>query len=209
MTPMKKIDRDHRGSAAGIDRRDDTRELESRHSMPTDPPSEQTTSPGGDPAVRLAVPSDATAINDILNYYVVHTTATFITVPGTASERLVWLKERDAIHPVIVVEHDGSIAGWASLSAFRPRQAYRQTAEVGVYVRHDLQRRGIGRTLVSELIVRARALGHHVLVGGCCHESTASLALMESLGFTQVARFREVGRKFDRWLDVIFLQLIL
>jgi L-amino acid N-acyltransferase YncA len=163
----------------------------------------------GAPAVRLAVPSDAAAINDILNYYIVHTTATFITVPNTVTERVVWLNDREAIHPVIVAELDGFVAGWASLSAFRPRQAYRQTAELGVYVRHDLHRRGIGRALVSELIVRARALGHHVLVGGCCHESTASLALMESLGFTQVARFREVGRKFDRWLDVIFLQLIL
>lgn len=158
------------------------------------------------PVVRLAVAADAAAINDILNYYVIHSTATFITVPQTIEERLAWLRDRQEIHPVIVAELDGLVAGWASLSMFRPRQAYRQTAELGVYVRDDLHRRGIGRALVSELIVRARALGHHVIVGGCCHESTASVALMQSLGFAEVARFREVGRKFDRWLDVIFLQ---
>jgi L-amino acid N-acyltransferase len=161
------------------------------------------------PQLRLAQPSDAAAINDILNHYVVHSTATFITVPQTLEERLTWLGDRQDMHPVIVAELDGAVVGWAALSAFRTRQAYRQTVEFGVYVRHDLHRRGVGRALVAELIVRARALGHHVLVGGCCHESTASLALMESFGFTQAARFREVGRKFDRWLDVIFLQLIL
>ena len=160
-------------------------------------------------AVRTATEADVTAITDIFSHYVVHSTATFMTSPPTLEQQRTWLRDREPIHPVIVAEAEGLVVGWASLSAFRTREAYRQTAELGVYVRHDRHRQGIGRTLVGELIVRARALGHHVMVGGCCHESTASLALMASLGFTQVARFREVGRKFDRWLDVIFLQLFL
>jgi L-amino acid N-acyltransferase len=161
------------------------------------------------PEIRDATPADVAAITGILNHYVVHSTATFITTPQTVEERLEWLTDREPIHPVVVAVAGSEVIGCASLSSFRPREAYRQTVEFGVYVRHDRHRQGVGRALVADLIARARALGHHVIVGGCCHESTASLALMQSFGFEQVARFREVGRKFDRWLDVIFLQLML
>jgi phosphinothricin acetyltransferase len=160
-------------------------------------------------AVRLATDADAPAINDILNHYVVHSTATFILEPQTLEERLEWMHDRGSLHPVIVAELDGAIAGWAALAPFRARQGYRQTVEFGVYVHHDRHRQGLGRALLADLIARARAAGGHVLIGGCCHESEASLALMQSFGFTEVARFREVGRKFDRWLDVVFLQLFL
>jgi phosphinothricin acetyltransferase len=72
-----------------------------------------------------------------------------------------------------------------------------------------MHRRGIGRALLADLTARARALGHHTLVGGCCSESAAVIALLEASGFSRVAHFREVGRKFGRWLDVVFLQRLL
>ena len=160
-------------------------------------------------SIRLAARADARDINDIQNHYVVHSTATFLIDPLTLEQRLNWLENRSQAHPVIVAQADGLVAGWGSLEVFRARPAYRHTAEFSIYVHHERHRQGIGRAIVGDLVKRARALGHHTLVGGCCSESTAVIALLEASGFSRVAHFREVGRKFDRWLDVIFLQRIL
>ncbi len=160
-------------------------------------------------SIRLATRADAEAINGIQNHYVVHSTATFLTEPLTLEQRLAWLEGRSPAHPVIIAQAAGAVVGWGSLEIFRPRPAYRHTTEFSLYVHHEWHRRGIGRALLAELVERARAIGHHTLVGGCCSESTAVIALLESSGFSRVAHFREVGRKFDRWLDVVFLQRIL
>jgi phosphinothricin acetyltransferase len=159
-----------------------------------------------DCSIRLATRADAEDINGIQNHYVVHSTATFLTDPLTLEQRLAWLENRSQAHPVIVAQVDDSVVGWGSLEVFRGRPAYRHTAEFSIYVHHERHRRGIGRAILAELVTRARALGHHALVGGCCSESTAVIALLEGSGFFRVAHFREVGRKFDRWLDVVFLQ---
>ena len=92
---------------------------------------------------------------------------------------------------------------------FRARAAYAQTAEVAVYLREDFHRRGIGRMIIGELQARARLLGHHILVGVCCSETQASIGLLEACGFTRVGHLREVGRKFDRWLDIVILEQVL
>lgn len=160
-------------------------------------------------SIRLATAGDAAAINDIQNHYVVNSTATFHTEPLTLEERLAWLKNRSASHPVTVADIEGAVVGWGALEIFRSRPAYRHTAEFSVYSHHDWHRRGVGRAIMSDLMTRARALRYHALVGGCCSESTAVIALLESLGFERVAHFREVGRKFDRWLDVVFLERLL
>ncbi|MBI3044472.1 MAG: N-acetyltransferase [Betaproteobacteria bacterium] len=160
-------------------------------------------------SIRLASRDDAGAINDIQNHYVVRSTATFLTEPLTLEQRLAWLDGRSPLHPVNVAQVGGAVVGWGSLEVFRARPAYRHTAELSVYIHPDWHRRGIGRAIVNELLARARALGHHALVGGCCSETTAAIALLEASGFSRVAHFREVGRKFDRWLDVVFLQRLL
>ena len=157
-------------------------------------------------SVRLATPDDAGVINDIQNHYVAGSTATFHTETQTLDERLAWLECRSPVHPVIVAQVDGSVVGWGSLEVFRGRPAYRHTAELSVYVHQDCHRRGIGRAILADLLARARSLGHHTLVGGCCSETTAAIALLEASGFSHAGHFREVGRKFDRWLDVVFLQ---
>ena len=163
----------------------------------------------GDSSIRLATRADATAINDIQNYYVVGSTATFHTEPLTLDERLAWLNNRTSDHPVTVAEADGGIVGWGALEVFRGRRAYRHTAEFSVYVHHERHRQGVGRAIMTDLVARARALQYHALVGGCCSESTAVIEMLEAMGFERVAHFREVGRKFERWLDVVFLELVL
>ncbi len=160
-------------------------------------------------SIRLATRADADAINDIQNHYVVGSTGTFHTEPLTLDERLAWLENRAPAHPVTVAEVDGCIVGWGALEVFRGRRAYRYTAEFSVYVHHEWHRRGVGRAIMTDLVSRARALQYHALVGGCCTESTAVISMLEAMGFDRVAHFREVGRKFDRWLDVVFLELVL
>jgi L-amino acid N-acyltransferase YncA len=159
--------------------------------------------------IRLAARTDAAAINDIQNYYVVNSTATFLTEPVALAQRTTWLEDRLPVHPVTVAQVDGLTVGWGALDFFRTRPAYRRTTEFSVYVHQSWHRRGIGRVIVSDLVERARALGHHALVGGCCSESTAVIALLETMSFSRVAHFPEVGYKFERWLDVVFLQRLL
>ena len=158
--------------------------------------------------IRLATVADADAINAIYNHYVRTSAATFQVEDETTEERVEDLRTRPENQPVIVLEVDGEIVGFGALSPFRSRCAYRDTIELTVYVRHDSHRRGSGRVIVRDLIERARSLGYHTILAASCAESVASIALLKSLGFVDAGRLREVGRKFGRRLDVVYLQRI-
>ena len=160
-------------------------------------------------AVRPATVDDLPAVREIYNHYVATTTCTFQLEPETLAERERWFHDRDQRHAVTVAESDGVVAAWASLSPWKSRCAYEHSAEVSVYVRHDRRRMGLGRALLRDLIARARSSRMHTLIAGVCTEHPGSIALHESEGFERAALFRQVGRKFDRWLDVAYLQLML
>src|SRR4051812_30807633 len=104
--------------------------------------------------IRLATRTDILTINAIYNHYVACSTCTYQTEPSTLVEREVWFLAHDESHPVTVMQVDNEILGWGSLSKFHQRSAYRHTVENSVYVRHDCQRRGIGRALLEDLILR-------------------------------------------------------
>ena len=157
--------------------------------------------------IRLAEESDAKAISAIYNYYVRESTCTFDLEIESIQRRLDWLRAHDDHHPVTVCCVDQNVIGWASITRWHARPAYSQTVEFSVYIDHRWHRRGIGRSLLIDLIDRAKTIGFHVLIGGVCTEQVASMELQKSLGFVEVARYTEVGRKFDRWLDVAYLQL--
>ena len=159
--------------------------------------------------IRPATEADLAAIRDIYNHYVERSTCTFQIEPDTEAERLAWFRGRSPAHPVTVAEAGGEVVGWAALSPWKSRAAYARSVEASVYVRPDRHRRGVGRALLLDLIRRARELGHHALIGGACTEHPASVALQESLGVERVGCFREVGHKVGRWLDVVYLQLLL
>ena len=165
------------------------------------------------PTIRLATAADLPAINDIYNYYVPRSTCTYQLEPETIESRRSWFDDHPPErYPVVVAElpdSPGEIAGWGSLSKFRERAAYAPTVEASVYIRHDQHRRGLGRAILLVLIARAKTAGFHSLIGGASADQTASIALQESLGFRRVAEFKEVGYKFNQWLDVIYLQLML
>jgi L-amino acid N-acyltransferase YncA len=159
--------------------------------------------------ISLATVADAEAINAIYNHYVRTSAATFQVEDETTEERVEELRTRPRNQPITVLEVDGKIVGWGALSPFRSRCAYRDTIELSVYVRHDCHRRGLGRVIVLDLIERARSFGYYTLLAASCEESVASVALLHSLGLRETGRLREVGCKFGRRFDVIYLQLML
>jgi L-amino acid N-acyltransferase len=159
--------------------------------------------------VRLAEEADLRAINAIYNHYVLNATCTYQVTPESDEARVEWFRRRGEKHPVTVAEIANEIVGWGALNVFHAREAYARTVENSVYVHPDWQRRGIGRTLLQDLVVRARALGHHAIIAGISAEQQASVALHESHGFVKAGYLREVGYKFGQWLDVVTYQLLL
>ena len=159
--------------------------------------------------IRLATEADLGAINDIYNHYVIHSTCTYQEQPESLDSRIRWFQQHDKTHPVIVAVEAGQVVGWGSLSVYHPRSAYRRTVEDSIYIHHQHHRRGIGSRLLQELIAAARQLGYHALIAGADTEQAGSLALHAKFGFETIGRFRQVGFKFDRWLDVIYMELIL
>jgi phosphinothricin acetyltransferase len=160
-------------------------------------------------AIRLATERDLDDIRAIYDHYVATSTCTYQLSAETPHARATWFASHGPRHPVIVAEIDGAIVGWGSLSVHNPREGYARTVDDSLYVRHDFHRRGVGRAILADLIERARSLDHHVVVAGVDAEQTPSLALHASFGFREVGRFREVGFKFGRALDVVYLQKVL
>ena len=159
--------------------------------------------------LRDATEADLSAINAIYNHCVLTSTCTYQLTPETEEARRAWFAGRGPRHPVIVAELDGAVAGWGSLSAYHKREAYAATVENSVYVSHLHQRRGLGTKIMEELIRRARAAGVHSIIAGVSADQEGSIALHRSLGFKDCGRMREVGSKFGRMLDVVYMQLMI
>ena len=158
--------------------------------------------------IRDARLEDLEAILAIYNEVIVNSTAVYYFEPVDLGERAAWFaSRRSAGFPVLVASERGEIVGFASFGAFRAAPGYAWTVEHTVHVRAARRGQGIGRTLVGDLIDRARAHGKHVMIGGVDADNAGSLAFHRRLGFTPVAHFHQVGRKFDRWLDLVFVEL--
>jgi phosphinothricin acetyltransferase len=162
----------------------------------------------GDAAVRAVVAGDASGIAEIYNHYVATTVVTFEEAPVSAAEMARRIGEAgSASLPWLVAERQGKVAGYAYASPWKARSAYRFSVEVTVYVDPGCPRQGIGRRLYEELLPGLRARGIHSAFGVIALPNEASVALHERFGFAKVAHLREVGFKFDRWIDVGYWQL--
>ena len=161
--------------------------------------------------IRDASEADLPGILAIYNDAVQHTTAIWNETLVDLANRRAWLTERTgAGFPVLVmVDSAGAVLGYASYGPWRPHDGYRHTVEHSVYVRSDQRGQGLGVLLMQALIERARAAGLHVMVGAIESENTASIRLHQRLGFVTTGQMPQVGRKFGRWLDLTFMQLIL
>ncbi len=160
--------------------------------------------------IEAAAPADIPAIAGILNDAIVNTVAAWREAPMTEEEMATWFEGRERDYAVLVARGaDGAVLGYASYGAFRAYSGYRHTVEHSVYVRKDVRGQGIGTALLSRLVERARGQGLHVMVGGLEAGNEASLRLHVAQGFVETARMPEVGRKFERWLTLVFVQKLL
>jgi L-amino acid N-acyltransferase YncA len=159
--------------------------------------------------IRLARTEDLPAINSIYNHYVLESTCTYQETPEPMAARLAWFDRHGPGHPITVAELDGQVVGWGSLSPYHSRSAYRHTVENSVYVDWRRLRHGLGGAILGDLIVRAGALGHRTIVALIDESQQASVALHERHGFERVGTLKDVGYKFNRWLNVVYMQRLL
>jgi len=167
----------------------------------------------GTVTLRLATVADAEQIRAIYNHEVMHTTATFDLVPRSLPDQQAWLAARSgAFSTVVAIDPDdpeGEVVGFAALSPYKERAAYRTSVEDSVYVRRDRAGQGIGRLLLGELLQVAANSGFHAVFARINAASDASIALHRACGFELVGVEREVGRKFNRWHDVALMEHLL
>jgi phosphinothricin acetyltransferase len=164
--------------------------------------------PEGPLSIRPATDADLPAVTAIYAQAVLHGSGTFETEAPDLDE--MQRRHADVVAkglPWLVAEGAGGVMGYAYANLFRPRRAYRFSLEDSVYLHPDARGRGIGRLLLAELLARCEARGARqmlAVIGDA--DNVASVALHRSLGFVPVGSFRDVGRKFDRWLDVVLMQ---
>lgn len=161
--------------------------------------------------VRPATCEDLPAILEIYNEAVLNTTATYDYEPRTLEHRRAWFDDHvQHNYPVFVAANEaGRIVGWSSLNRYHDRMGYRFTAENSIYVAADQRGRGVGKRLMPPLIEGACQRGLHAILAGIDAQNEASIRLHAAFGFQRVAHFKQVGFKFGRWLDVIYMQLLL
>jgi L-amino acid N-acyltransferase YncA len=160
--------------------------------------------------IRPAHEADLPGILTIYNDVIMSSRAIYTDHPVPLEERQVWLDARRAQgYPVLVAVEGSDVTGFAFFADFRPWPSYRHTVEHTVHVRSDRRGIGIGNGLVRELFPIAMALGKHVMIPGVDAANEGSLRFHERLGFEKVAHLKEVGHKFGRWLDLVFLQRFL
>lgn len=164
------------------------------------------------PLVRAAVAADLPAITDLFNALIpVDATAWRDHLADPDEMTAWWEQQAGAGHPVLVAVADGRVVGYATWTGFRGGDrfpGYRRTVEHTIHVDADQHGRGVGRALLEALVEEARRRDVHVVVGAIDSANTGSLAFHRALGFTEVGRLPEVGRKFDRWLDLVLVQRI-
>lgn len=159
--------------------------------------------------IRDAVPADAASIMEIYNDAVINTTAIWNDITVDTPNRVNWMADRNKLgYPVlVVVDGQNKVLGYASFGDWRPHDGYKYTVEHSVYLHKDARGLGLGLQMMKALIVRAQAIGKHVMVAAIEAGNQPSIELHKKLGFVEVGLMPEVGTKFGRWLDLAFLQL--
>ena len=163
-----------------------------------------------DYALRPFTWADVPAITAIYKHYVETTAITFDTEPPgelAMAEKFGHMAKLG--HPLIVAERDGKVLGYAYASTYRPRPAYRFTCEDSIYLDPAATGMGLGKAMLTELIAQSKAFGFKQMIAVITADTENSIAIHEKFGFRHVGRYEAVGFKFDRWLDIVHLQLAL
>jgi L-amino acid N-acyltransferase YncA len=158
--------------------------------------------------IRPAWEADFEAITEIYNQAVLRTTATMDIAPKSVDDQKKWFDKHNENVPILVAILSEEVIGWASLSEYSPRGGYANTAEISIYIHEKYRTKGYGKKILEEILKIGRDSGFHSIIARISAESKISLHLFETLGFQNVGTLKEVGRKFDRFLDVAIMQLI-
>ncbi|MEL1253656.1 N-acetyltransferase family protein [Flavobacterium sp. DGU38] len=160
--------------------------------------------------LRLAKSTDLEKILEIVNHSILHTTANYSYDIQTIEVQTKWFEDKLSKNlPVVVADLDGEVVGFGSYGQFREKIGYQYTVEHSVYVVDHVTGKGIGSKILTELIRLAKEQGYHVMIGAIDADNAGSIAFHERFGFVATGTIREVGYKFDHWLDLVFMQLIL
>jgi L-amino acid N-acyltransferase YncA len=159
--------------------------------------------------IRLATVGDSTQLCDIYNHYILETTITFEEQVVTAADMAQRIQDTLQGLPWLVWDDGTQVLGFCYASKWKGRCAYRYSVESTVYVRPEATRQGIGSQLYRALLDDLRKRKLHTVIGGIALPNASSVALHEKFGFEKVAQFKQVGNKFDEWIDVGYWQLLL
>ncbi len=160
--------------------------------------------------IRIASEQDIPAILEIVNHEILHSTVLYEYESRSLEAQLTWFKEKqEANWPIIVAELHSTVVGFGTYGSFRARPAYQNSIEHSVYVHKDHRGKAIGTALLIALIQRAKSNGFHTMIAGIDSSNMGSVEFHRKFGFEVVGTFKEVGFKFDKWLDVVFMQLLL
>ena len=160
--------------------------------------------------VRSARPEDALQVSEIYNHYIQTSTITFEEEPVSAAEMAARILEIQSLsYPWLVATAANDLLGYAYAGKWKARAAYKHSSEITVYVRPGQERSGVGSALYQQLLPALKAGGVRAAIGGVALPNDASVRLHEKFGFEKCAHFKEVGFKFNRWIDVAYWQRIL
>jgi phosphinothricin acetyltransferase len=160
--------------------------------------------------IRKATHNDIPQMLGIYNDLILHTTAVYSNEPHTIQMRTEWFETKQQQgFPVYVAAQEDIILGFATFGPFRSWPGYKFTVENSVYVSEQVRGKGIGKLLLAKTIEAAKALNIHVMIAGIDADNAVSIKMHEQFGFVEAAHLKQVGFKFNRWLDLKFLQLIL
>lgn len=160
--------------------------------------------------LRPATTADITQILAIVNHSIATSTANYHYQAQTLAEQTAWFESKlQHNFPVFVAVYQEQVMGFGTYGTFREKMGYQFTVEHSVYVQESQQGKGIGKAILNQLIIQARLEGYHVMVGGIDANNAESIAFHQKMGFEIVGHLKEVGFKFEHWLDLCFMQRIL
>ncbi len=160
--------------------------------------------------IRNAEEKDVNRILEIINHEILNSTVVYDYVEKSYEYQLNWLRQKknDGM-PVIVAESENGVIGYGTFGIFRPFDGFQFSVEHSVYVDKEFRTHGIGKQLLTQLIELAKKSGFHTMIAGVDASNESSIEFHKKFGFKEVGTFKEVGFKFDKWLDLLFMQLLL
>lgn len=160
--------------------------------------------------IREAIKEDIPFILEIINFEIENSTSVYDYKKRSLEDKMEWFKKKkEDKTPILVAVEDNNILGYGTYGVFRPWDGYQFSVEHSIYIHKNSRGKGIGRKIMKELIQLAKKQGYHTIVAGIDASNSKSINFHKNFGFKEVGRFNQIGYKFEKWLDLVFMQLFL